>query len=100
MDDAKNPFPVELDNLVRRKSNYFWYKKLCVLSTECSLKDSLLHENIRIVKMHNDKPTEVMLMLVIWWQDEDYQLDNLDVTQLDITSQEDYILDEAAGNVY
>jgi len=31
-------------------------------------------------------------------QDEDDPLDNLDVTQLDITSQEDYILDEAAGN--
>ena len=33
-------------------------------------------------------------------QDEDDPLSNLDVTQLDITSQEDYILDEAAGNVY
>ena len=47
------------------------------------------------------KILEALLCTVhILVQGEDDPLNNLDVAQLDITSQEDYILDEAAGNIH
>lgn len=74
------------------------YLTVCICGMNAVCSKIALHENIRIAAKNTLKRNKYYTC--IWSQDEDDPLGNLDVTQLDITSQEDYILDEAAGKMF